>query len=121
RDGLQAVVDTLEQLHERWQQQPASARAALEARAEQALMLGLSLHLHSEHEPLTLADGVLAALADDDPLRPAVRLARAQALNSAGQFEAAEQTVEQTLASLTSTMATGERRLTVRARWPTSG
>ncbi len=98
RDGLQAVVDTLEQLHERWQQQPASARAALEARAEQALMLGLSLHLHSEHEPLALADGVLAALADDDPLRPAVQLARAQALNSAGQFEAAEQTVEQTLA-----------------------
>lgn len=97
RPGLQQVLDELERLHQLWRQHPASARAAVQARVEQALILSLELRLRSTRSALDLADEVQPALAPDDPLQPEVALARAQCLNNVQRHEQAQQVVEAAL------------------------
>lgn len=97
RPGLQSVLDELERLHERWRQHPASGRAAVQARLEQALILSLELRLRSGHDALALADEIGAAIAPDDPLQPELALARAQALNNNQRHDEAQRVVEAAL------------------------
>jgi tetratricopeptide (TPR) repeat protein len=97
RPALQQLLDELQRLHERWRQHPSSARAAVQARVEQALILSLELRLASERSALDLADEVQPALAPDDPLQPELALARAQALNNQQRHDEAQQIVEAAL------------------------
>lgn len=98
RAALQAVADELQALITRWQRQPEAARAAVEARLELAQLLSLGVGVHSDATALALVEAIEPALEPDDPLHPRLALAKAQALNTAGRHDEAEQAVEAALA-----------------------